>query len=301
MGSNQFLMIYGGLQFIGDLLSTKVTAYHGVRRVYSAYTGFCLQVRRSSDNELRDIGFTSSGDLDVAALLNFVGTGNNGDVMIIYDQSGNGLHLIQESPFRIVSSGALVAVNGRPAMDSRGTASMSVVTPVTSRSQFTFATVAKYTTQAIWSPICGIKDNTTTTAAGNPFLQQHGSSVSSNALCSHNAGVSTNLGNIVSITTPNFLAQRCAFLSRAGGDANGLGGILRLKLSDVAAAATVTQAFSVTQLSSTFRIGGRQQSTPTSLFDGLFQEVWLFNSALPLSDEVILMADQSAYYGIIIS
>lgn len=293
-------MIYGGLQFIGDLLSTKARAYHGVRRISSAYTGFCLQVRRSSDNDLKDIGFTLRGDLDVADLLGFVGAGNNGDVMVVYDGSGNGYHQIQEVPFRIVSSGALVAVNGRPAMDSRGTASMSVTTPVTSRSQFTFATVAKYTTQTLYAPICGIKTDVTTAAAGNPLLQQFGTSNSTNALCSHNAGLSVVAGNIVSVTTPNFLAQRCAFLSRAGGDANGLGGILRLKLSDVPAAGTVTQAFSVGQLSSTFRIGGRQQST-SDYFNGLFQEGWLFNSALPLSDEVMLMANQGSYYGITVS
>jgi hypothetical protein len=292
-------LLFNSGRFIGDRLSVRATAVYALRRVFSTYFGFAIQVRRSSDNGLRNVGFTSSGELDVAALLDFVGAGN-GDVMIVYDQSGNGYHQIQESPFRIVSGGALVVVNGRPAMNSNGTASMSVTTPVTSRSQFTFATVAKYTTQAIWSPICGIKDDTSAIARGNPFLQQNGLSATSNALASHNAGLSSLEGNIISVTTPNFLSQRCAFLSRAGGDANGLGGILRLKLSDVAAAAIVTQAFSVSQLSSVFRLGGRQQPG-TSPFDGLFQEAWLFTSALSLSDEVLLMADQSVYFAIAIA
>ena len=298
MRSSTRLLLFGENQFIGDRLFSKTIAVYAFRKVYSHYFGFAIQVRRSSDNALRDIGFTPNGDLDVAALLDFVGAGNNGDVMIIYDGSGNGYHQIQENPFRIVSSGALVTVNGRPALDSLGTASMSAVTPVTSRSEFTFATVAKYTTQTIWSPICGIKDDQIATAGGNPFLQHLGVPAESNALCSHNSGVSSSPGTFVSVTTSNFLAQRCAYLSRAGGNANGLGGILRLKLSDVAAAATVTQAFNVTQLSSTFRIGGRMQGTVVTPFDGLFQEAWLFRSALPLSDEVMLMANQGSYYGI---
>jgi hypothetical protein len=76
------------------------------------------RVRRSSDNADANIGFTASGDLDTAALLAFVGTGN-GFVTTWYDQSGNGRHATQGSPTaqpQIVVDGAIWTKNGRSAL-----------------------------------------------------------------------------------------------------------------------------------------------------------------------------------------
>jgi hypothetical protein len=81
-----------------------------------------IRVRRSitplgeTETE-RDIGFTASGELDTAALLLFVGTGN-GFVTTWYDQSGNGRNATQTDQTkqpRIVSNGAIETQNGRPA------------------------------------------------------------------------------------------------------------------------------------------------------------------------------------------
>jgi hypothetical protein len=69
-----------------------------------------------------DIGFTATGELNTAALLAFVGSGN-GFVRTWFDQSGNGSHaeqtILAGQP-RIVSNGALITENGRPYIDFTG-------------------------------------------------------------------------------------------------------------------------------------------------------------------------------------
>jgi hypothetical protein len=63
-------------QFIGDLLSVRATAAYSLRRLYSSYTGNALTLRRSQDNAVADIGFTTAGELGTTALLNHVGYQN---------------------------------------------------------------------------------------------------------------------------------------------------------------------------------------------------------------------------------
>jgi len=54
---------------------------------------YAVRVRRSSDNAEQDIGFAKE-DLDIASLMNFVGSGS-GYVTTWYDQSGNNRHQTQ--------------------------------------------------------------------------------------------------------------------------------------------------------------------------------------------------------------
>jgi hypothetical protein len=79
-----------------------------------------VRVRRSSDNAESDFTATqvSDGTLDT-----FCGAGN-GFVRTWYDQSGNGRHATQTTTAnqpQIVSSGALVQTNSKPALDFNGT------------------------------------------------------------------------------------------------------------------------------------------------------------------------------------
>jgi Alpha-L-arabinofuranosidase B, catalytic len=77
-----------------------------------------IQVRRSSDNALRDIYARVDGGLDTADLLSFVGSGT-GYVAIWYDQSGGGNHAAQSTATQqpiIVSSGVLQTLNNKPAI-----------------------------------------------------------------------------------------------------------------------------------------------------------------------------------------
>jgi hypothetical protein len=98
-----------------DQLGITAAGAYSLRRVRLAASLAC-RVRRTSDNAELNIGFTASGDLDTAALLAFVGSGN-GFVVTWYDQSGNGRHAVQTDPTqppRIVSNGAIETQNGRP-------------------------------------------------------------------------------------------------------------------------------------------------------------------------------------------
>jgi hypothetical protein len=70
---------------------------------------------RTSDNSELDIGFIGE-DLDVVTLLAFVGL-SNGEVVIWYDQSGNGRHAVSTTAGlrpRIVVNGVLQTQNGKP-------------------------------------------------------------------------------------------------------------------------------------------------------------------------------------------
>jgi hypothetical protein len=99
-----------------DQLSAPSAAAYSLRKLRNAYTGSAIRVRRSSDNAETDIGFTAGGDLNTAALLAHVGSGN-GFVTTLYDQSGNGRNATQTTAGnqpRIVNSGALEASNGKP-------------------------------------------------------------------------------------------------------------------------------------------------------------------------------------------
>ena len=97
--------------------STYATAAYALRQLSSCYFGKAIQVRRSSDFALQDIGFTLTGELDTAALKTFIGV-NSGFVNIWYDQSGNEINAVQtKSQFqpRIVNAGVVDRENGKPA------------------------------------------------------------------------------------------------------------------------------------------------------------------------------------------
>jgi hypothetical protein len=78
------------------------------------YTGFCIKVRRSSDNAVQDIGFVD-GVLDTANLLAFAGSGD-AFVTIIYDQVGtkNMTQTTANLQGQIVSNGSVILKGGKP-------------------------------------------------------------------------------------------------------------------------------------------------------------------------------------------
>lgn len=113
-----------------DLYRNAAAAYsvRGVSYAYYLAGGKAMQVRRSSDDALLDIGFvwnelTQSLDLDTASLLSFVGAGN-GFVKTWYDQSGNANNAQQTSTSsqpQIVSSGVILTKNSKPKISFNGT------------------------------------------------------------------------------------------------------------------------------------------------------------------------------------
>ena len=58
-----------------DTYSGAAAAY-SLRKLRTAYSGYAIRVRRSSDNTSQDIGFDANGNLDTTSLLAFVGSNN---------------------------------------------------------------------------------------------------------------------------------------------------------------------------------------------------------------------------------
>jgi hypothetical protein len=66
-----------------------------MRRLNSAYTGPVIRIRRASDNAETDINFDpATGYVSRTEIVNFC-TNNTGYITTVYDQSGNGNHLVQ--------------------------------------------------------------------------------------------------------------------------------------------------------------------------------------------------------------
>ena len=98
-----------------DQLGVSAAAAYSLRKVRSG-AALAIRVRRSSDNAEANIGFAWNGDLDTAALLAHVGSGD-GFVTTWYDQSGNARNATQATAAnqpQIVSNGAIETQNGRP-------------------------------------------------------------------------------------------------------------------------------------------------------------------------------------------
>lgn len=106
-------------------ISPSAQGAYSLRKLRCAYSGFAIQVRRSSDNATQDIGFTVNGDLDTASLKTFVGVGNSGFVSIWYDQSGNNRHATQATTGlqpRIINAGVIEKnSSNRPSIFFNGT------------------------------------------------------------------------------------------------------------------------------------------------------------------------------------
>jgi hypothetical protein len=99
------------------------SAWSCARRLWTGYTGNLIEVRRSTDNALLDIGYNSENELDTATLLGFLG-GASGLVRTLYDQTGAGNHFQQTTLAnqpRIVNAGVLETRNGKPSMFFDGT------------------------------------------------------------------------------------------------------------------------------------------------------------------------------------
>lgn len=101
----------------------NAAAAYSLRKLRTAYTGNCVEVRRVSDGTTSNIGF-SGNYLDTTALKTFCAS-TNCFVRTWYDQSTNGNNVAQTTNAnqpQIVASGALIRhANGTPALLYDGT------------------------------------------------------------------------------------------------------------------------------------------------------------------------------------
>ena len=92
------------------------------------YSGFCIKVRRSSDNAELDIGFVNNV-LDASSLTTFAGS-DSVFVTIWYDQTGSGNNATQTQGSRqpmIVDAGTLIRIEGQAAIQSDGIDDMMLI------------------------------------------------------------------------------------------------------------------------------------------------------------------------------
>ncbi len=93
-------------------------AWSVARRFLISYTGPLIRVRRDSDSDELDIGYSANGSLNQSALLSFAGAGS-AYIKTVYDQGGGGVDYVQATAGnqpRIVNAGALETNEGVPAM-----------------------------------------------------------------------------------------------------------------------------------------------------------------------------------------
>ncbi len=147
MRTSTRMVVLRGFKCVLDLISVIVSVAYGLRRLSRFWTGAAIRVMRTSDDAELDIGFIGE-DLDVVTLLVFVGSGN-GEIVIWYDQSGNGRHAVSTAGRRprIVNAGVLDIANGKPAVRFNGSNTFfsGVSLPL---SQLTLISVLNDVTQA---------------------------------------------------------------------------------------------------------------------------------------------------------
>jgi hypothetical protein len=173
-----------------DLYPSASVAY-SLRKLRTAYSGNCIRVRRTDLTE-QNIGFNSSGELDTAALLAFVGTGvlDNGFITTWYDQSGNARNVTQATAIlqpRIVVSGALILQNGKPSISDLVGSNIKLSVTLNGSANFYAFNVMKYlsgTTNILYSgqsadrwifaASTGDTNNVLSQNAGTPTFRKNG-------------------------------------------------------------------------------------------------------------------------------
>jgi non-reducing end alpha-L-arabinofuranosidase len=86
-----------------------VAAHSTVRALYSSYNGPLYQVRRTSDNQTKDIGVLTTGGFANAADQDVFLNGQPGTISKIYDQSPNKNDLVKASKGGFLNNGGLEA------------------------------------------------------------------------------------------------------------------------------------------------------------------------------------------------
>jgi len=282
MRTSTRMVVLRGFKCVLDLISVIVSVAYGLRRLSRFWTGAAIRVMRTSDDAELDIGFIGE-DLDVVTLLVFVGSGN-GEIVIWYDQSGNGRHAVSTAGRRprIVNAGVLDIANGKPAVRFNGSNTFfsGVSLPL---SQLTLISVLNDVTQAptirysigtgsgspgrgIFSSFTGFVPPTPNASLG--YIPDAGAPVVQ-------TGFLPTIGQsyVVSLTTT---ATESSIWANGGN--NGTGGKI-----------TLNQLF----------IG--QRGDNLWYYDGYNSETIVFPSALSTADRQLLERNQGLYYKIAVN
>ena len=268
-----------------DTVSGAVGAY-SLRKLRAAYTGPAIRVRRSSDNAEQDIGYNSGGDLDVVALMHFVGTGT-GFIRTWYDQSGNGndgtMVFTGHQP-SIVINGVLQMVNGRPVMRHIGNHDIRL--PRTVGGDMTLI--------GVYNLISGGGS-----APGGDHAWSTSRLFANNELC---VGVDGSGNPVGSIGSPNVSAFATTPLYPADPSSLNDGRLYWLAFTRN----QTTSQFSISSDRGSFSASNGNTATLNAdtlihwahLFNGYTSEAIIYNSVLPEANLRTLQRDQARYWNI---
>jgi hypothetical protein len=254
----------------------SAAAAYSVRKLDKDYTGYCMKVRRASDDAEADIGFDSNGDLDTAAIASHCGA-SAGYCSVWYDMSGNGNNATQSTSGnqpQIYNGTAVITGNGKPALDFDGTSSNLETGALTTTSQ-PITVVSVTTPQA--SGFSGGIVNTTDT---NNFIDFYRADTS----FAINAG--TTLSTTAQYSVDNQYLKFSLF--------NGSNSEIFVNTSSV-----VTGNANTTGLSGNLRVG-LFVTTGTNYMNGLIQEIvlWPSNQTSPTNNRPGIESDIDTYFSI---
>jgi len=236
----------------------NAAAAYSLRQLRRSVSPYAIRVRRSDDTE-QDIGFNSNGELDTNALLDFA---DGGDVWVSvwYDQSSNGNDATQSTPSyqpKIVSSGLIIAENGKPAIQTDGSDDTLALASTISFTDLTWFTVTKkddiyYSNSIIFFGTSSAYGGDDVNDQGNPRLDVPATSIIANTL----GNTSASGGEI---------NQHLSYYNRNGTNASGgLNGEVNTEATVITTAFNLTTFF---EFSSLYR------------YKGLVQELVLYDSS----------------------
>ncbi len=279
-----------------DTVGSAAAAY-SLRKLRTAYTGAAIRVQRVADDALLDIGFDSSGNLDVGSLMNFVGT-DTGVIRIWYDQSGNARNAVTPNEWNaptIVNAGALVTANGRPSATYDGVNDFIGVTFNISNN-FSILTVARPTTthELDARAIAGV-----TGAAGQKYLiwphsgrtpdSDAGISLGTNgsAVYEHSSGYMPPLSTAPLTLGANLIINSVVYVSKQPFL------YINSQLSDVGLTSPKPNVYAGTY------IGGI--GAAYGLHSGEISEVIFYPTSLSTADRLVVENNQARYYQLTLS
>jgi len=267
------------LDYTGLTASNPAASSYSLRQLSSNYTGYAIQVRRSSDNATMDIGFLG-GNLDTTALKTFTGS-NNAYVSTWYDQSGSGRNASQASTSLqpcIVLSGVIYRQNNSPTVYFNGS------------NQLSTAAFTNGYPNAFTLAICaGVKTNTTYSTFGNktngnlpgPWDMYNSSLLISNGTGASNFALNTPINSTTGFAQWTFQSDATSGTAYVNGVANGSG---------------ATGSCSDASIATAIILGSRTDGV-TSL-NGWISEFITFPAVLSATDRQTLELNQANYYGI---
>lgn len=267
------------LDKIGLTASNPAAPSYSLRQLSSSYTGYAIQVRRSSDNATLDIGFLA-GDLDTVALKTFTGS-NDAYVSTWYDQSGSGRNASQTSTSLqpcIVLSGIIYRQNNSPTVYFNGSSKLSTAAFTNGyANSFTLAICAGVKTNTIYSTF----GNKTNGNLPGPWDMYNGYFLVANGSGATSFGLSTPINNTTGFAQWIFQSDASSATAYVNGAANASGS--PVSCSDASNPTAI--------------ILGSRSDGVTSL-NGWISEFITFPAILSATDRQTLELNQAHYYSV---